>query len=188
MTATTTETPGYLAGTWQIDPTHSNVTFSIRHMMVSKVRGSFGEFTGTIVTGQAIADSSVTASIVMNSIDTGNEQRDGHLRNNDFFDIENFPTMSYRSTAIRQDGDDFIVDGELTLRGVTKHVPLKLEISGVGPDAYGGTRIGFEARTEINRQDFGVNWSGALETGGVVVSDKVGIELDIQAVLEVPQA
>ena len=124
----------------------------------------------------------------MSSIDTGNEQRDGHLRTNDFFDVENNPTMTYRSTGIRADGDRFVVDGELTLRGVTRQVPLTLEVSGFGPDSYGGTRVGFEARAEIIRQDFGVNWNGALEAGGVVVSDKVTIELDIQAVLQTDEA
>jgi len=184
MSDTAVQIPGYVAGTWDIDPTHTNVTFSIRHMMVSKVRGRFDEFSGTIVTGANVADSSVTAEIAMNSIDTGNEQRDGHLRTNDFFDIENHPTMTYRSTAIRPEGDHFVVDGELTLRGVTKQVPLTLEISGFGPDPYGDTRVGFEAKAEINRQDFGVSWSAGLETGGVVVSDKVQIELDVQAVLQ----
>jgi len=188
MTALATEIPGYLTGTWTIDPSHSNVTFSIRHMMVSKVRGSFGEFSGSIVTADSLTDSSVSAEILMNSIDTNNEQRDGHLRSNDFFDIENHPTMTYSSTSIRQDGEDFVVDGELTLRGVTRQVPLTLAITGFGPDSYGGTRVGFEASAEIARQDFGVSWNAALETGGAVVSDKVTIELDIQAVLEVPQA
>ena len=121
----------------------------------------------------------------MNSIDTGNEQRDGHLRTNDFFDIENYPTMTYRSTGIRQDGDNFVVDGELTLRGVTKQVPLALEITGFGPDAYGGTRVGFEARPRSTARTSASAGARALETGGVVVSDKVTIELDIQAVLDV---
>ena len=185
MTATAVERiPGYLAGTWKIDPTHSEVGFSVRHMMVSKVRGRFGRFEGTIETGTNPADSRVEASIDLTSITTNNEQRDGHLRSADFFDIEHYPTMTYRSTGIRTEGDGYVVDGELTLRGVTRQVPLRLEINGFGPDAYGGTRAGFSADAEINRQDFGVSWNAAMETGGVVVSDKVSIHLDIETVLE----
>ena len=183
MTATALEIPGLVAGTWEIDPAHSDVAFTVRHMMVSKVRGNFGAFTGTIVTTQDPLESSVEASIDLTSIDTRNEQRDAHIRTADFFDVENFPAMTYRSTGIRPDGDRFVVDGELTLRGVTRSVPLALEINGVGPDAYGGTRIGFSATTEINRTDFGVNWNAAIEAGGVVVSEKVSIALEIQAVL-----
>lgn len=183
---TTTElatVPGYLAGTWTIDPVHSEVGFSVRHMMVSKVRGKFASFAGELVTGDSPTDSSVTATIDLGSIDTGNEQRDGHIRSADFFDADNYPTMTYRSTAIRPRGDGFVVDGELTLKGVTKNVPLALELNGFGPDAYGGTRAGFTGTTEINRQDFGVSFNAALEAGGVVVGDKVGIHLEIEAVL-----
>ena len=176
--------PGYLTGTWTIDPVHSEVGFSVRHMMVSKVRGKFGRFSGQLVTTDDVLSSSVTAEIELASIETGAEQRDAHLRSPDFFDTENHPLMTYRSTGIRADGDDYIVDGELTLKGVTKDVPLKLELNGFGPDAYGGTRAGFTATTEINRQDFGVNWNAAMETGGVVVSDKVAIHLEIEAVLQ----
>jgi polyisoprenoid-binding protein YceI len=176
--------PGYVAGTWAIDPVHSEVGFSVRHMMVSKVRGKFTKFSGELVTGSDVLDSSVTAEIDLASIETGAEQRDAHLRSPDFFDTENHPQMTYRSTGIRRDGGDFIVDGELTLKGVTRSVPLTLEVNGFGPDAYGGTRAGFSARAEINRQDFGVNWNAAMETGGVVVSDKVAIHLEIEAVLQ----
>lgn len=188
MTATTTQTatqiPGYLAGTWTIDPIHSDVSFTVRHMMVSKVRGRFATFSGTLTTADDPADSSVTAEIDLRSIDTGNEQRDEHIRTADFLDVQNHPTMTYRSTGVRRDGDDFVLDGEFTLRGVTRQVPLRLEVNGFGPDAYGGTRAGFSASTEINRKDFGVNWNAALESGGVVVSDKVTITLEIQAVLD----
>ena len=176
--------PGYVTGTWTIDPVHSEVGFSVRHMMVSKVRGKFTKFSGQLVTAQDLLSSSVTAEIELSSIETGAEQRDAHLRSPDFFDTENHPLMTYRSTGIRADGGDYIVDGELTLKGVTKNVPLKLELNGFGPDAYGGTRAGFTATTEINRQDFGVNWNAAMETGGVVVSDKVAIHLEIEAVLQ----
>jgi polyisoprenoid-binding protein YceI len=125
----------------------------------------------------------VTAEIDLASINTGNEQRDAHLRSTDFFETDAHPTMTYRSTGVRRDGEDLIVDGELTLKGVTREVPLRLEIGGFGPDAYGGTRAGFSATAEINRREFGVNWNAALETGGAVVGDKVTIQLEIEAVL-----
>jgi len=185
MSISQTETiPGYVTGTWTIDPLHSEVGFSVRHMMVSKVRGKFTKFSGELVTGESPLASSVTADIDLASIDTGAEQRDGHLRSPDFFDTENHPAMSYRSTGIRAKGDGYVVDGELTLKGVTKNVPLTLELNGFGPDPYGGTRAGFTATGEINRQDFGVTWNAAMEHGGVVVSDKVNILLEIEAVLQ----
>lgn len=186
MTATHVATgtiPGYVAGTWTIDPVHSEVGFSVRHMMVSKVRGKFTSFTGQIVTADNPLESSATAEIDLSSIDTGNQQRDDHLRSADFFDAANAPTMAYRSTGIRRQGDRYVVDGELTLRGVTRPVPLTVEVNGFGPDAYGGTRAGFTATGEINRRDFEVSWNAALETGGVVVSDKVTLHLEIEAVL-----
>jgi polyisoprenoid-binding protein YceI len=184
MTAATTATiPGYVAGTWSIDPVHSEVGFSVRHMMVSKVRGRFGQFSGEIVTGENPLGSSVTAEIDLASIITGSEQRDQHIRSADFFEVETYPTMTYRSTGVRVDGDDFIVDGELTLKGVTKNVPLHLELNGFGPDAYGGTRAGFTGTTEINRRDFNVNFSAPMQNGGAVVADKVSIHLEIEAVL-----
>lgn len=185
MTASTTATtiPGYVAGTWTIDPVHSEVGFVVRHMMVSKVRGKFATFSGEIVTGQEPLGSSVTATIDLASISTGNDQRDAHIRSADFFEVETYPTMTYRSTGVRVDGDDYVLDGQLTLKGVTKDVPLRLELNGFGPDAYGGTRAGFSATAEINRRDFGVDFNAAMETGGVVVSDKVTIQLEIEAVL-----
>jgi polyisoprenoid-binding protein YceI len=182
--STVTSIPGYLAGTWSIDPVHSEVGFVVRHMMVSKVRGRFRTFSGEIVTAENPLDSSVTAEIDLSSIDTGNEQRDNHIRSADFFDIESHPTMTYRSTGVRADGDDFVLDGQLTLKGVTRDVPLRLELNGFGPDAYGGTRAGFTATAEINRRDFGVNWSATMEAGGAVVSDKVTLHLEIEAVLQ----
>jgi polyisoprenoid-binding protein YceI len=185
MTASAIETvPGYLAGTWVIDPVHSDVGFTVRHMMVSKVRGRFARFEGEIVTGADPLASSVNATIDLTSIDTNNEQRDGHIRSADFFEVETYPTMTYRSTGVRRNGDDFILDGDLTLKGVTKQVPLRLELNGFGPDAYGGTRAGFSASADINRREFGVNFNAALETGGAVVADKVSIHLEIEAVLQ----
>ena len=186
MSSTAVEIPGYVAGPWAIDPVHSEVGFSVRHMMVSKVRGRFSEFTGEIVTGENPADSSVTAEITLSSIITGSEQRDEHIRSADFFEVETYPTMTYRSTGVRADGGDFYVDGELTLKGVTKSVPLHLELNGFGPDAYGGTRVGFSATTEINRSDFGVNFNGPIPgvPGGVAVSEKATINLEIEGVLQ----
>ena len=176
--------PGYVAGTWEIDPVHSEVGFTARHMMVSKVRGRFTTFSGEIVLGESPAQSSVTATIDLTSINTGNEQRDQHIRSADFFEVDKYTTMTYRSTGIRAEGDHYIVDGELTLKDVTHEVPLTLELNGFGPDPYGGTRAGFTATTEINRRDFGVNFSAPMETGGVVVSDKIAIQLEIEAVLK----
>jgi polyisoprenoid-binding protein YceI len=181
---TLTGIPGYVAGTWSIDPVHSEVGFTARHMMVSKVRGKFRTFSGEIVTGVDPLGSSVSAEIDLSSIDTGNEQRDGHIRSADFFEVETYPTMTYRSTGVRQDGDVYILDGKLTLKGVTRDVELALEINGFGPDAFGGTRAGFSAIGEINRRDFGVNFGAVMETGGAVVSDKITMQLEIEAVLQ----
>jgi polyisoprenoid-binding protein YceI len=184
MTETTTATiPGYVAGKWSIDPVHSEVGFSVRHMMVSKVRGRFNEFCGELVTGERPEDSSVTAEISLSSIITGQEQRDAHLRSADFFEVETYPTMTYKSTGVRVEDGDFVVDGDLTLKGVTKNVPLRLELNGFGPDAYGGTRAGFTATGEINRRDFNVNFSAPMQNGGAVVADKIQIHLEIEAVL-----
>ena len=179
----TTQIPGYVVGTWDIDATHSTVGFVVRHMMVSKVRGFFRDFSGEIVTAENPADSSVTATIDLASIDTRQEQRDAHIRSADFFDVENHPQMTFRSTGVRADGADWVVDGELTLKGNTKPVTLALELNGFGPDAYGGTRAGFSAKTEINRNEFGVDIKMPMDGGGVVVGDKVTVELEIEAVL-----
>jgi polyisoprenoid-binding protein YceI len=186
MTETISQTaiPGYVAGTWSIDPVHSEVGFAVRHMMVSKVRGKFTKFSGTLVTAASPQESTVTAEIDLASIDTGAQQRDDHIRSADFFEVETYPTMTYTSSSIRQDGDDFILDGELTLKGVTKSVPLKLELNGFGPDPFGGTRAGFTATGEINRRDFNVNFSAPMQNGGVVVADKISLHLEIEAVLD----
>ena len=183
-TGTLTAIPGYVAGTWSIDPVHSEVGFAARHMMVSKVRGRFRTFSGQVVTGENPLESSVTAEIDLSSIDTGNEQRDAHIRSADFFEVETYPTMTYQSTGVRQDRDGFVLDGKLTLKGVTKDVSLNLELNGFGPDPYGGTRAGFTATGEINRSDFGVSFNAVMETGGVVVSEKITIQLEIEAVLQ----
>jgi polyisoprenoid-binding protein YceI len=167
MTTPSTATiPGYVAGTWNIDP----------------VRGKFDTFSGQIVTGADLLSSSVTAEIELASIDTGNQQRDDHIRSADFFEVEKHQKMTYRSTGVRVSDGDYVLDGELTIKGVTKNVPLKLELNGFAPDPYGGTRAGFSATGEINRSDFDVKF-GLGEGGGAIVSDKVNLQLEIEAVL-----
>jgi polyisoprenoid-binding protein YceI len=184
MTSTAAvQIPGYLAGTWDIDPTHSTVGFSVRHMMVSKVRGYFTQFSGEIVTAEDPARSSVTATIDMDSIDTRQEQRDAHIRSADFFDVGNHTVMTFRSTGVVAKGEDWTVEGDLTIKGITKPVTLALELNGFGPDAFGGTRVGFSARTSISRKAYGVDIDLPMDGGGVVVGDKIEVELEIQAVL-----
>lgn len=188
MTAPTVQIPGYIAGTWAIDPVHSDVSFTIRHMMVSKVRGRFGTFTGTIVTAEDPLASTVSAEIAMTSIDTNNSQRDDHIRSADFFEVEKFPTMTYQSTGVKPTDEGFAVEGELTLKGVTRSVPLALEFNGAGPDAFGGTRAGFSATATINRKDFGIDFNMPIDGGGVVLGEKISISLEVEAVLESPAA
>ena len=184
MTASTAvQIPGYVAGTWDIDPTHSTVGFSVRHMMVSKVRGYFRTFSGVLVTAEDPTASTVEATIDMDSIDTRQEQRDAHIRSADFFDVGNHTVMTFRSTTVRTDGADWTVVGDLTIKGITKPVELELELNGFGPDAYGGFRAGFSAKTEISRKEFGVDIDMPMDGGGVVVGDKVTVELEIEAVL-----
>jgi polyisoprenoid-binding protein YceI len=187
---TVTEIPGYVTGTWTIDPVHSDIGFVIRHLMVSKVRGHFTRFEGTFVTAADPLESSVTATIDLTSIDTANQQRDDHIRSADFFEVEKYPTMTYRSTGIRPDGENFVLDGELTLKGVTLPVPLALELNGFGPDPFAadpstGARAGFTATGEINRTDFGISFNGPIPGGGVALGEKVQIVLEIEAALTV---
>jgi polyisoprenoid-binding protein YceI len=185
MSHTAVEIPGYVAGTWSIDAVHSEVSFVVRHMMVSKVRGRFDKFEGTVTTAPNPLLSSVTATVDLSSVNTGNEQRDNHIRSEDFFHVEQHPVMSFRSTGVRADGDNFLLDGDLTLHDVTRPVTFKLEINGFGPDPFGGTRAGFSATAEINRNDWGVSYNGAIPgaSNAVVLSDKVTINLEIEAVL-----
>jgi polyisoprenoid-binding protein YceI len=180
------EIPGYVAGTWAIDPVHSEVSFVVRHMMVSKVRGRFDKFEGTIVTAEDPLASTVTASVDLDSINTGQEQRDAHIRSADFFEVEKYPEMTFVSTAIKAAEEGFILEGDLTLKGITKTVAFNLEVNGIGPDAYGGTRIGFSAETQIGRSQFGVNFNGPIPgvPGGVAVSENVTINLEIEGVLQ----
>ncbi|WP_298944338.1 YceI family protein [uncultured Microbacterium sp.] len=181
MTDTTLlEIPGYKAGTWVLDPAHSEVTFSVRHMMISKVRGTFGVKSATIVAPENPLKASVTASVDVASVDTKDEGRDAHLRSADFFDAEQFPTIDFVSTGVRAEGGDFLVDGDLTMHGVTKPVTFEVEFGGFGTDPWGNYKAGATAKTVVNREDFGLTWNAALETGGVLVGKDVTITLDLQ--------
>ena len=173
------------AGTWIIDPSHSSVEFVVRHLVVTKVRGRFGEFSGTITVDPADPTASnVEVTIQTTSISTGDDQRDAHLRTSDFFSADEFPTLSFRSTAVRAAGSDYEVEGDLTIKGVTKPVTLSLEYNGTSPDPWGGTRAGFSAETEINRRDFGLDFDVKLDTGGALVGEKIRILLEVEATLQ----
>jgi polyisoprenoid-binding protein YceI len=171
---------GLVAGTWNIDLSHSEAGFSVRHLM-SKVRGSFTDFSGTITTAENIIDSSVEVTIKSSSITTHNEQRDAHLRSADFFDPTKGGELHFVSTGITKSADGYVITGELTINGITKTVDLAADFLGVEVDPYGQTKLGAEATTSINRKDFGVNWNQALESGKFLVGDKVEITLAVQA-------
>jgi len=181
-TATRTIAPE-LVGTWDIDPAHSTVEAVARYAMLTSVRGRFASFTGTIDVGETLEDSRVDVEIDASSITTQNETRDGHLKSEDFLHVEQHPTISFRSTHIEQKGErSYKVWGDLTMRGVTKDVELDMEFEGLGPDPWGNTRAGIVAKTTINRRDWGVNWNAVIEAGGVLVGDKLNIELNISAI------
>jgi polyisoprenoid-binding protein YceI len=182
MTATSeaTGTTQLPAGTWAIDPVHSSIEFSVRHLMVSKVRGRFENFSGAIVVAED-GTPSVSAEIAVDSVSSGNEQRDGHIKAADFFDVEKYPTATFKSTGVRADGDKYALDGEFTLKGVTKPVTLDLVFNGTNPGMGHGEVAGFEASVVLNRKDFGIDFELPLETGGTVVGDKVNITLEIEA-------
>jgi polyisoprenoid-binding protein YceI len=176
--------PKYIAGTWEIDAVHSHVGFVARHLMVSKVRGSFTKFEGEIITAENPLESSATATIDMTSLSTGNEQRDGDVKGENFLDAANHPTMTFRSTGVRADGDNYKLDGDLTIKGITHPLELNVELNGFGPDPYGGTRAGFSATGEINRTDYGITANMVLPTGGVMVSEKIQLTIEIEASLK----
>ena len=184
MTETTTTTlpAGLTAGTYTIDPAHTVVGFVARHAMVTKVRGHFTDVEGTLVFGDDVASSSAQATIMVGSVSTGAPDRDAHLRSADFFDADLYPTISFRSTGVRANGGEYLLDGELTIKDVTKPITLKVEFGGVATDPFGNVRAGFEAETEVEREQFGLTWNAALETGGVLVSKKVKLTLDISAI------
>jgi polyisoprenoid-binding protein YceI len=167
-------------GTWTIDPVHSSIGFSVRHLVVSKVRGNFGTFSGAIVVAED-GTPSVSAEIAIDSVNSGNTQRDEHVKSADFFDVENHPTATFVSTGVRADGDAYVLDGDFTLKGVTKPVALSLEFNGVNPGMGHGQVAGFEASVVLNRKDFGIDLDMPLETGGAVVGDKITIALEIEA-------
>lgn len=183
ITSTPTTTRQLPTGTWNIDPSHSSVEFSVRHLMVAKVKGSFKTFSGSVTVPDDPFQASVNVTIDPSSIETGDAGRDTHLRSGDFFEVEKYPVAEYVSTAVRPAGDDYVVEGNLTLHGVTRPVELALELNGVGGDPWGNTRAGFTATAEINRRDFGIDITMPLETGGVVVGDKVKLTIDIELIL-----
>ena len=182
MTSTSqaTGTTQLSAGTWDLDPVHSSIGFSVRHLMVSKVRGTFTNFSGAIVVAED-GTPSVTAEIDVDSVNTNNEQRDGHIKSADFFEVDKYPTATFRSTGVRANGENYVLDGEFTLKGVTKPVSLDLEFNGVNPGMGRGEVAGFGASVVLNRKDFGIDIDMPLETGGAVVGDKITITLDIEA-------
>ncbi len=180
----TTTIPGYKEGTWTIDPTHSEVGFSIRHLMISKVKGKFEKFNATFVTAPNPLDSTVTASAEVVSVNTNEPNRDAHLRTGDFFDAEKYPTIDFVSTGVREVNGEFLVDGMLTMKGVTRPVTFDFDFGGFGGDPYGNYKAGATAKAEVKREDFGLTYNAALETGGVLLGETVTITLELQAVLQ----
>jgi polyisoprenoid-binding protein YceI len=173
-----------LTGTYAIDPSHSRVGFVARHAMVTKVRGSFAEFEGQgFFDADEPANSRLALTIQATSIDTGNADRDGHLKSNDFFDMATYPEITFTSTAVSQrDAENYEVTGDLTIKGVTRPVTVDFELAGGATDPFGNQRIGLEGRTTVNRKDWGVTWNAPLETGGVLVGEKVTLEFDVSAI------
>ncbi len=173
-----------LTGTYTIDPAHSTIGFVARHAMVTNVKGGFQDFTGTLeLDGSDPAKSTATLDVVMDSIDTGNADRDGHLKTADFFRTDEFPAMTFRSTkAEALGGDDYRITGDLTILGTTKPLTIDLEFNGAATDPFGNERVGFEGKAEILRSEWGLTWNAALETGGVLVSDKIKLNFDISAI------
>ena len=171
------------AGTYTLDDSHTNIGFSARHLVVAKTRGRFASFRGEVVVGEDPFDSRIDVDIDVASVDSRDENRDAHLRSADFFDVEHFPTMTYRSQGVRPaEHGKYVVDGELTVRGVTRPVALTIEFHGAVTDPWGGTRAGFSASGELNREDFGLTWNQALEGGGVLVGKTVTIEIEAELV------
>jgi polyisoprenoid-binding protein YceI len=182
--STTNTAASTLTGTYAIDPTHSRIGFVARHAMVTKVRGSFNEFAGAgSFDAEDPTNSRLQLTIQAASIDTRNADRDGHLKGNDFFDMETYPEITFASTAVEQvDTENYRVTGDLTIKGVTKPVTVDFEYTGTAVDPYGNVRLGLEGKTVVNRKDWGVNWNAALEAGGVLVSEKVTLEFEVSAI------
>jgi polyisoprenoid-binding protein YceI len=173
-----------LSGTYVLDPAHTRIGFVARHAMVTKVRGQFNEFEGSaVVDAEDFDKSTAQLTIQAASIDTRSEQRDAHLRSNDFLDLEEYPQITFVSTGVRQTGDTSLeLTGDLTIKGVTNSITVPFEFEGAATDPFGNLRVGFEGSVVINRKDYGVNWNAALEAGGVLVSDKVTLEFEISAI------
>lgn len=185
MTDTMTiDIPGYRAGTWVLDPIHSEAGFSVKHMMISKVRGSFAIKEATIIAPENPLEATVVAAVDVASVNTKDAGRDAHLRSADFFDAENHPTMDFRSTGVRIEDGDFLIDGDLTVRGVTRPVTFTFDFGGFGQDPAGDYKAGATATTVIDREDFGLTWNVALEAGGILVGKDVTITLDLQGSLQ----
>jgi len=184
MSITKDQIPGYRVGTWVIDPVHSEVTFSVRHMAISKVKGRFEDFDAQFVTAENPLDSTVKATVQVASINTKQEQRDGHLRTGDFFLADEHPELVFESTGARYENDQFLVDGNLTMRGVTKPVTFDFEFGGFNEDGEGNVKAGFEATAVVNREDFGIAWNAPLEKGGFLLGQDVTITIDVQAQLQ----
>lgn len=176
--------------TWQIDASHSHVGFSVKHMMIATVRGTFNAYQGTLeLDPQDLTRSKIAGEIDVASIDTREPKRDEHLRSADFFDAENHPKISFQSKQITHvAGNEYKVTGDITIRGITQEIVLDVEYAGIHKDPWGGTRTGFTVTGALNRKDFGLTWNAALETGGVLVGDKIKLELEIEAVQQVPAA
>ncbi len=183
-TTPTSSIPGLVAGTYAIDAAHSEIGFTVRHLM-TKVRGTFQEYAGEIVVKDSLEESTTAVTVELGSVHTRSEQRDGHLRSGDFFDAENSPKMTFVSTGLKPEGDDYILAGELTIKNVTKPIELAVEFLGVDQNAYGQTIIGFEASAQISRKEWGIDFNVPLEGGKLLIGDKVDIHLDVQAALQV---
>jgi polyisoprenoid-binding protein YceI len=183
MTTNLASRSDYKVGTWTLDPAHSELSFTVRHLAISKVRGTFDNFEVTVVTPEDPSKISVTASVDVSSVHTGQEARDNHLRTSDFFLVEEHPHMTFASTDLTVNGEDFTLAGTLTLRGVTQPVILKGEFGGITTDGYGNVKAGASASTKINRTHYGVNWNAALEAGGFTLGDDVTINIELQLVL-----
>lgn len=175
---------GLHTGTYVLDTSHSTASFTVRHAGISKVRGTIDIAAGTITVGDDLESTSVSAELDAASVNTGDENRDAHLKSADFWHAEEKPVWSFTSTSIAPDGDDYVITGDLTINGVTKTVQLPTEFAGTAKDPFGNDRAGFEAELEISRQDFDLTWNAALETGGFLVGDKVKIALDVSAIAQ----
>lgn len=181
-TATATLPTGLTTGTWAIDGTHTEAAFTVRHAGISKVRGSVAVTDGTVTVGEDLASTSVSVTLDPATVSTGDANRDGHLKSGDFFDVEKFGQWTFVSTEVRPAGSAYVIAGDLTIHGVTQPVELETEFNGTAVDPFGNTRAGFEATVTISRKDFGLTWNAALEAGGVLVSDKVVIALDVSTI------